>query len=108
MVQGISLIEEEEEDDISGDAESEEEELGDFSEDEEAIVARALGKAPPIKKGKKGSPSVKSKKAPSLEDGEFVPVKHGIDDQFLNLDEMNAFLDEQVRKNSALAALSLF
>ena len=29
-------------------------------------------------------------------DENFVPLKHGIEDAFLNLDEMNAFLDEQV------------
>jgi len=28
-------------------------------------------------------------------DENFVPLKHGIEDAFLNLDEMNAFLDEQ-------------
>lgn len=28
-------------------------------------------------------------------DENFIPVKHGIEDAFLNLDEMNAFLDEQ-------------
>lgn len=92
-------MEESDDGDISGDAGSEDDdEMGqpdeEDEEDEDAIVARALGKLP----GNKSDKKPKKKGASSEpEEGEFKRVKHNIDDEFLNLDEMNRFLDEQVK-----------
>ena len=82
--QGISILQDEEEDvgAISGDARSDDEEgPQDDGEQAEEEGEEDVG-------GPAGS-----------KDGDFIPVKHNIDDEFLNLDEMNAFLDEQVGLN---------
>ena len=87
---------EESDGDISGDADSDDDEMAEpdeeDEEDEDTIVARALGKLPP----KKSDTKTKRNGASLPADGEFKRVKHNIDDEFLNLDQMNAFLDEQV------------
>jgi len=94
-------MEESDDGDISGDAGSEDDdEMGqpdeEDEEDEDAIVARALGHNPDksAKKSKKNGSSAPA----GTEEGDFKRVNHGIDDEFLNLDAMNRFLDEQVHE----------